>query len=159
MNAPDEILGALCVFIAALLIGVVFFVAILFIVIRAIRGAMTGPTGAGFVNPLVGSSPVPRGSLLASGTPARGILLAVASTGSRANYFGMRCEIRRARVDIEAQGVRPFELDTNLYIPTTLVRDALPGSTVELRINPRDQSMVLVVGPDVGYAPGAVRTS
>jgi hypothetical protein len=99
------------------------------------------------------------GGPLANGTPARAILLSVASTGWRRNYSGFRYEVRDARVDIEEPGVPPYELAIQLYIPGNLVRDALPGSTMEVRLNRGDRRMLVVVGPDVGYTQGAVRTS
>jgi hypothetical protein len=98
-------------------------------------------------------------NLATGGTPARGILLSVSSTGTRTQYYGQRCEIRGAVVDVEVPGLPPFEIRTQLYIPTNLVRDVLPGSTVELRIDPSNQTKVLVIGPDVGYTQGAVRTA
>lgn len=96
---------------------------------------------------------------LASGTPARGIMLQVSSTGTRTTYNGLRYEIRSARVDIEITGYAPYEANTNVYIPTNLVRDVLPGSTMELRVDSTNRAMVLVVGPDVGFAQGTVQTT
>jgi hypothetical protein len=99
------------------------------------------------------------GSLAQNGTPARAIMLWVSNTGSSTRRGNQRFEIRNARVDVEMAGYPPFELTTNVYIPSNLVRDVLPGSTMEIRMSQNDRSMVLVVGPDVGYAQGAVRTS
>lgn len=149
-----EVLVALCVFIGALLVGGGMFIAFVVAVIAAVRKSGT----ASLTMPSLRAW-LPVGSLLSGGTPARGIMLAVASTGTRTTYYGQRCEVRQARVDIEVRGVAPFELQTNVYIPSNLVRDVLPGSTMELRINPSNYAMVLVVGPDVGYAQGAVRTA
>jgi hypothetical protein len=97
--------------------------------------------------------------LLGNGVPARAILLGVASTGSRRSYGGQRFEVRSARVDIEEPGVHPYEIDTQIYIPSNLVRDALPGSTMEVRVDRANPNTVVIVGPDVGYTQGAVRTS
>lgn len=97
--------------------------------------------------------------LRTNGTPARGIMMSVSTTGRRANNNGQRYEIRSARVDIEADGMSPFEINTDVYIPGNLVRDVLPGSTMELRIDPSNQGYVLVIGPDVGFAQGTVRTA
>lgn len=94
-----------------------------------------------------------------NGTPARGIMLAVSMTGRRTNYGGQRYEIRSARVDIEPQGYAPYEVSTDVYIPSNLVRDVLPGSTMELRVDLNSRGMVIVIGPDVGYTAGAVRTT
>lgn len=158
-----EILIGLCFLAALALFGGLTLLAFILAAVRLMRGPTTGAApgaapGPGLFGGLNLRSWIPSG-LLSSGTPARGILLAVASTGTRTTYYGQRCEIRRARVDIEARGMAPFVIDTNVYIPTNLVRDVLPGSTMELRINPTNQTMVLVVGPDVGYAQGSVRTA
>lgn len=106
-----------------------------------------GGWGGGYVGPL------------ANGKPARAILLQVDSTGWKRSYGGVRYEIRNARVDIEEPGELPYEIQTQIYIPGNLVRDALPGSTMEVRVDRNSQNMVVIVGPDVGYVQGAVRTS
>ncbi len=96
--------------------------------------------------------------LTSNGTPARGIMLWVSNVGQRTTSGGIRYEIRTAKVDIEVPGYQPYEANVNLYIPGNLVRDVLPGSTMELRVG-SDRSTVLVIGPDVGYVQGAVRTA
>lgn len=150
-----EIIVGLCFLIGVAIVGGLVVVALIFALVRAVRSSATTPFGAGAS---FGSVLSNRG-MLSNGTPARGILLSVASTGTRTTYKGQRYEIRRGRVDIEAQGMRPYEIDTNVYIPSNLLRDALPGSTVELRITPSDQSKVVVFGPDVGYTQGTVRSA
>jgi len=91
--------------------------------------------------------------------PARGIMLSVSSTARSARYNGQRFEIRRGRVDVEEVGGQPYTIDTDIYIPSNLARDVLPGSTMELRVDPSNATRVYVIGPDVAYAQGAVRTS
>jgi hypothetical protein len=86
---------------------------------------------------------------LASCVPARGILLSVSITGRRTKHRGQRFEIRRCRIDIEPSGYAPYEVSADVYIPSNLLRDVLPGSTMEVR----------VIGPEVGFAQGAVRTA
>jgi hypothetical protein len=98
-------------------------------------------------------------SSLSKGVPARGILLNVAISGSRTRHRGQRYEIRTCRIDVEPSGFAPYEVTANVYIPSTLVRDALPGSTLEVRVDSGDLQNVLVIGPDVGYAQGSVRTA
>jgi hypothetical protein len=83
------------------------------------------------------------------GTPARGILLAVASTGTRA---GTNQESRRVTIDIEVPGQPPYEVSTVATFPTCLRGDVLPGATVELRVHPRNRNApVSIVGPGVGF--------
>ena len=83
------------------------------------------------------------------GTPARGILLAVASTGTRA---GNNQESRQVTIDIEIPGQPPYEARTVATFPTCLRGDVLPGATVELRVNPSNRNApVSIVGPGVGF--------
>lgn len=89
------------------------------------------------------------GSLDLSGTPARGILLAVAPTGTR---VGTNQESRQVTIDIEIPGQPPYEVRTMATFPTCLRGDVLPGATVELRVHPNNRSaMVRIVGPGVGF--------
>lgn len=138
-----------------LIVGFMVFMFIAFVV--AMSGNRSNPNLGGGSWSGTGGTDV--WSLQSSGTPARGILMSVSSTGTRTNYRGQRFETRSARVDIEATGYEPFEVNTYLLIPSNLVRDVLPGSTVELRVNLSDRSQVLVIGPDVGFAQGAVKTT
>jgi hypothetical protein len=96
---------------------------------------------------------------LAACTPARAILLTVAITGTRTRHRGQRFEVRRCKIDIEPVGYAPYEISANVYIPSTLVRDVLPGSTMEVRVDAANLNQVLVIGPDVGFAQGSVRTA
>ncbi len=92
-----------------------------------------------------------------NGKPARAILLYVDSVGVSRRYNGQRFDVRNASIDIEEPNGAPYVIDNvSLHVPSNLVRDALPGSTMEVRIN---GNRVFVIGPDVGYAQGAVRTA
>src|ERR1700752_3825294 len=101
------------------------FLILVFFVIRAMVRAARG-MGQGF-----------GGSLGLGGTPARGILLAVASTGTRS---GTNQESRRVTIDIEVPGQPPYEVTTVATFPTCLRGDVLPGATVELRVDPRSHT-------------------
>ncbi|HET9992681.1 MAG TPA: hypothetical protein VFQ65_29305 [Kofleriaceae bacterium] len=95
--------------------------------------------------------------LARSGTPARGILLAVASTPGTSVGIGLnKLQSRQVTIDIEVPGQPPYELTTTLLIPLNLVRDVLPGATVELRVGSRNQ--VVVVGPGVGFTASTLMT-
>lgn len=102
---------------------------------------------------------VARQNLVTGGAPARAIVLSISSVGTRTQFCGVRCDLRTAMLDIELPGTTPFVTQANVYIPTSLVRDTLPGSTMEVRIDPARRDRVFVVGPDVAYAQGAVRTA
>ena len=95
--------------------------------------------------------------LARSGTPARGILLAVASMPGTSVGVGLnKLQTRQVTIDIEIPGQPPYELETTLLIPLNLVRDVLPGATVEIRVGSRNQ--VVVVGPGVGFNANTLMT-
>jgi hypothetical protein len=95
--------------------------------------------------------------LARNGTPARGILLAVASMPGTSVGTGFnKLQSRQVTIDIEVPGQPPYELETTLLIPLNLVRDVLPGATVELRVGARNQ--VVVVGPGVGFNASTLMT-
>jgi hypothetical protein len=114
-----------------------FLILVIFFVVRPmVRAARS--TGQGFGD-----------SLGLGGTAARGILLAVASTGAKA---GTNRESRRVTIDIEIPGQPPYEVRTVATFPTCLRGDVLPGATVELRVHPRNRNApVSIVGPGVGF--------
>jgi hypothetical protein len=97
--------------------------------------------------------------LLKNGIPARGILLRVASTGTKSGTPQRRFEQRQVYVDIEIPGRAPYETSASPYIPINLVRDVLPGATVELRVDPKNPNVIAIVGPGVGFVQSMVRTS
>jgi hypothetical protein len=94
--------------------------------------------------------------LVARGLPGRGILLRVSpqplrTVGTPAKRF----QLRRVQIDVEVAGKRPYVVDATPYIPTNLVRDVLPGATVEIRVSRSDPSKIAIVGPGVGFAGAA----
>jgi len=98
-------------------------------------------------------------ALVARGIPARGILLAVAPTGTKAGTQARRFEIRQVRIDVEIPGQAPYETNATPMIPINLVRDVLPGATVELRVDPKNPSNMAIIGPGTGFVQQAVRTA
>ncbi len=161
MNAEVVVLFALCVFASGGMVFVLATFALVFLLIRRVSGGGGSAQlarGGGFS---LGSLTawIARNNLVTHGTPARGIVLAITSTGRRAQFYGVPCEIRSAQIDVELPGVAPFVTQADLYIPRSLVRDTLPGSTMELRIDPSRATRIFVVGPDVAYAQGSVRTA
>jgi hypothetical protein len=114
-----------------------FLILVIWFVVRPMVRAARG-TGLGF-----------GGSLDLAGTPARGILLAVAPIGNR---VGTNQESRLVTIDIEIPGQPPYEVRTLARFPTCLRGDVLPGATVELRVHPRSRTEpVRIVGPGVGF--------
>jgi hypothetical protein len=98
-------------------------------------------------------------NLLSKGIPARGILLEVARTGTKVGTVRRRFERRTVTLDVEIPGQAPFALSTRPVIPINLVRDILPGSTVELRIDPKKASNIAIIGPGTGFVPTGIKTS
>ena len=98
-------------------------------------------------------------ALVARGIPARGILLSVSSTGTKTGTQRRRFEVRQVRIDVEIPGREPYEPSASPALPINLVRDVLPGATVELRVDPKNPSNMAIVGPGTGFVQQAVRTA
>lgn len=96
--------------------------------------------------------------LIRNGTPARGILLQVAAQGTKAGTAARRFEMRQVQIDVEIAGRPPYETNANVAIPINLVRDVLPGATVELRVDPNNTTRIAIVGPGTGLVQQALRT-
>jgi len=107
------------------------------------------------------SSGTPRGynALLQNGIQARGILLSVANTSSGSVGIGMyKFQQRTVSIDIEVPGQPPYEAMVTALIPLNLVRDVLPGATVELRVDPKNPNNIAIVGPGVGFNAATLMT-
>ena len=86
------------------------------------------------------------------GIPARGILLQVSSVpGRTVGIAPWRFQPRSVVMDIEIPGRPPYQAAVTPFVPTHLVRDVLPGATVELRMNPKNPLQIVIVGPGVGF--------
>jgi hypothetical protein len=86
-----------------------------------------------------------RGALLARGLPARGLILSAARTATDASYGGQRFEVRSLVLDIEVPGRPPYEVSLSTMIPR--ICEALPGATLDLRVDPAKPDNLAVVGP------------
>lgn len=93
---------------------------------------------------------------LNKGIPARGILLWVAPRGTPSGTAARRFHLRQVKIDIEIPGQAPYVVDTIATIPMNLVRDVLPGATLEIRVSSNDPSSVTIVGPGAGFSPMAL---
>jgi hypothetical protein len=87
--------------------------------------------------------------VLTQGVPARGILLTVSPTATRTR--GANYQTRQVYMDVEIAGHAPFEVSLALRIPANMVRDVLPGATLELRVDPQDRNNIIMIGPGVGF--------
>ena len=97
-------------------------------------------------------------ALVQRGVAARGILLQVASTGSRVGLPPRAVHARQVTVDVEIPGREPYVVQTRALIPMNLVRDVLPGATLELRVDPRSSRTIAIVGPGAAFSPMALLT-
>jgi hypothetical protein len=97
--------------------------------------------------------------LVKNGIPARGILLQVAPSGVRAGTRTRPFEQRQVFIDIEIPGQPPYAINASPIIPLNLVRDVLPGATVELRLDRRNPATMAIIGPGVGFVQSSVMTA
>lgn len=120
------------------MVGLGFFIVIVLVIviISAAKGSLAGYD-----------------RLAAKGVPARGILLQVSSIATRVpgGTRLRRFESRSVTIDIEVPGSAPYVAMVNAVIPSNLVRDVLPGATVELRVDPKNANNIAIVGPGVGF--------
>ncbi len=127
--------------------GAVFGLIFILVIIMVVKGAGAGGATGRY------------DTLLAKGIPARGILLQVSSTGTKIGSVSRRFEMRGVTIDVEIPGQQPYETTATPVIPINLVRDVLPGATVELRVDPKNPSNIAIIGPGTGFVQQAVRTS
>lgn len=106
---------------------------------------------------LSGGNPYAR--VLKRGVMARGILLSVDSLATSVVKGVNGVERRDATVDVEVPGQPPYEVTGQLYIPTNLRDLALPGATVEVRVDPKKPTVIALVGPGIGLPAAAFLTS
>ena len=127
--------------------GIVVIVVVVWLIIK-VASSSSGPT-------------TPRGynALLQNGTPARGILLSVSNMSAGSAGVGMyKFQQRTVSIDIEVPGQPAYEAMVTALIPLNLVRDVLPGATVELRVDPKDPNNIAIVGPGVGFNAATLLT-
>lgn len=84
--------------------------------------------------------------LAVNGTPARGLVLSASSIATGVNMNGRRFDRRTVVLDVEVPGQAPYEINTDVLFPRGIV-EALPGSSLELRVDPQNPSNVAVLGP------------
>ncbi len=85
--------------------------------------------------------------VLTSGVPARGLVLSVSQTGFAVLQGGTRYERRTVVLDVEMPGRPPFQIQGQPLIPKYFVRNVLPGTFVELRMDSSKPQNFAVVGP------------
>ena len=89
-------------------------------------------------------------ALAQNGIPAQGIVLQAAPTGTKV-VIGMRRFERRSVVfEIEVFGHEPYTVGVVALIPTAMLKNVLPGATLDLRLDPKDRNHIAVVPPGGG---------
>ncbi len=112
-------------------------------------GLVFGSVFIGIVSSFLASQR--RNRVLSTGVPARGLILEINKLGTNVTLGGMRYESRYMRVDVEMDGHAPYEIRCRGLIPKMMVRNALPGTFVALKVDPRSPKDVAVVGPGGVY--------
>ena len=99
-------------------------------------------------------------TLLTRGISGRGILLAVSSVpvGQSVGFGLVKYQQRQVTIDIEVPGKPPYEISGTTLVPLNLVRDVLPGATVEVRVDPKNPTNIAIVGPGVGFNANSLMT-
>jgi hypothetical protein len=123
--------------IASRFVGELVIIAIVALVIWLISAAVKRGAAQG---------PAALGSLAQSGMPGRGLVLAssVISVGTRVN--GQRFEQRAMTIEVEVAGRAPYVIQGTFLMPRGLV-DAIPGSSLDLAVDPSSPSTIVVLGP------------
>ncbi len=126
--------------------GIVVVVLVLWVIIKA--ASSSSPSTAGGYN-----------RLAARGVSGRGILLSVSNTSMGSVGTGMyKLQQRAVTIDIELPGQAPYQATVTALIPLNLVRDVLPGATVEVRVDPSNPNNIAIVGPGVGFNANTLMT-
>lgn len=97
-------------------------------------------------------------AIIAKGVHARGIPLSVALRGTRIGTVNKRYQVRQVTIDIEIPGEAPYVMTGVAIIPMNLVRDVLPGATLEIAVDKTKPDRVAIVGPGAGFSPIAMLT-
>jgi hypothetical protein len=79
------------------------------------------------------------------GILGRGLVLSADPVATEVVYRGMRYERRFVTLDVEVVGQPPYQTRLNLRIPRIV--EALPGATLDLRVNPSDAEDIEILGP------------
>jgi hypothetical protein len=83
--------------------------------------------------------------LVPSGLRAHGIILQADQFSTETSYLGQRFELRRLTLDVEVPGRAPYEVSITPRIPRIV--EALPGATLDLRVDPSNPQNIQVIGP------------
>jgi hypothetical protein len=83
--------------------------------------------------------------MLMQGILGRGLILEAAAGAGEVLYGGVRYERRFVTIDVEGGGRPPYQTRLTLSFPPIV--EALPGTLLDLRVNPSDLDDIEVLGP------------
>lgn len=87
----------------------------------------------------------PAGLPSAGDVLARGLVLDAAQQSTGTTQYGRRFEARRMTIDVEVPGRAPYVARGTFLVPRGL--EAIPGSALDLSVNPRNPNDLTVLGP------------
>jgi hypothetical protein len=87
-----------------------------------------------------------RDRLARNGLPARGLVLASAQMSVGVTINGRRYEQRAMTLEVEIFGRAPYVIQGTFMTPRGLV-EGIPGSSLELAVDPNNGSQIAVLGP------------
>jgi hypothetical protein len=90
---------------------------------------------------LQGYDPPPRGHV-----SARGLVLAASQLSAATRVGGRRFEARQMTIEVEVPGQPPYVTRGVFRLPRGIV-EGIPGSSLELSVDPSDQSRIVILGP------------
>jgi hypothetical protein len=109
---------------------IVFDAFLLYLVLRALFGFGGGA----------------RARLIRRGLDAHGIVLSASRYALASQTVGgQRFEVRTLQLDVEVPGRPPYEVSCKPLIPR--ICEVYPGSSLDLRVDPRNPQNIAVVGP------------
>jgi hypothetical protein len=87
-----------------------------------------------------------RRTLSPRGLAARGLVLTCDRLSTNVTVNGRRFENRRMTLDVEIPGRPPYQATGTFLVPRGIV-EALPGSSLELVVDPSNMAQISVIGP------------
>jgi hypothetical protein len=80
------------------------------------------------------------------GLAARGLVLTCARVSTGVTIAGRRFESRQMTLDVEIPGRPPYQATGTFLVPRGVV-EAIPGSSLELVVHPKNMGRITVLGP------------
>ena len=135
---PDfDVIIPIVIVVVLVLVGIFVFVAIIRAAVRRASANLFGGTSGGTST---------AGSFAPQGLRARGLVLSCNRVSSGVTVNGRRFEQRGMTLDIEIPGRAPFVMSGTFLVPRGIV-ETLPGSSLDLAIDPTNMGQITVLGP------------